>query len=115
VHRPVPALGDVSVVTTVAGIYDKGSGALVVLDSVATDNTTRQRMFTASTAVFVVGHGSFGGARGPSQAAPQRRPSARPTRSRSPRRRRCGRSGIATWATTGTRCTPTRRRPDKHG
>jgi len=64
-HRSVPAIGDVNVVTRVGAIYDKGSGALVVLESVASDNTTRQPMFTASTGVFVVGQGSFGGERGP--------------------------------------------------
>jgi acyl dehydratase len=64
-HRSVPAIGDVNVVTRVGAIYDKGSGALVVLESVATDNTTRQPMFTASTGVFVIGQGSFGGERGP--------------------------------------------------
>jgi acyl dehydratase len=64
-HRSVPAIGDVSVVTRVGAIYDKGSGALVVLESVASDNTTRQPMFTASTGVFVIGQGSFGGERGP--------------------------------------------------
>jgi acyl dehydratase len=64
-HRAVPACGDVEVVTSVGAIYDKGSGALVVLESVAVDNTTRQPMFSASTGVFVVGHGSFGGERGP--------------------------------------------------
>ena len=34
-HRAVPACGDVDVVTSVGAIYDKGSGALVVLESVA--------------------------------------------------------------------------------
>jgi acyl dehydratase len=53
------------VVTTVAGIYDKGSGALVSLETVATDSRTRTAMFTATTGEFVMGHGGFGGARGP--------------------------------------------------
>jgi acyl dehydratase len=77
-HRSVPAIGDVSVVTTVGAIYDKGSGALIVLESIATDNTTRQPMFTASTGVFVIGQGSFGGERGPAAtdrtAPPERGP-----------------------------------------
>ena len=77
-HRPVPALGDVSVVTTVGGIYDKGSGSLVVLDSEAVDNTTRQPMFTASTGVFVRGHGSFGGERSPAHAHPTTPPARAP-------------------------------------
>ena len=79
-HRSVPAIGDVTVVTRVGAIYDKGSGALVVLESAATDNTTRQPMFTASTGVFVVGQGSFGGERGPAAAErsslPERAPDA---------------------------------------
>ena len=77
-HRSVPAIGDVNVVTRVGAIDDKGSGALVVLESVATDNTTCQPMFTASTGVFVVGQGSFGGERGPASAEPRRLPRARP-------------------------------------
>jgi acyl dehydratase len=79
-HAPVPARGDVDVVTKVAAIYDKGSGALVVLESTARDNTTGQPMFTASTGLFVTGHGSFGGERGPANPArtnpPDRRPDA---------------------------------------
>jgi acyl dehydratase len=67
-HAPIPARGDVNVTTAVAAIYDKGSGALVVLDTLARDNTTGQPMFTASTGLFVMGHGSFGGERGPATA-----------------------------------------------
>lgn len=69
IHRPVRAFGDVDVVTTVGAIYDKGSGALVVLDSAAVDNMTRQPLFTASTGVFVRHQGGFGGARGPAAPA----------------------------------------------
>lgn len=65
-HGPVPAAGDVQVVTTVAGIYDKGSGALVSLETSATDTRTRLTMFTATTGVFVIDGGGFGGSRGPS-------------------------------------------------
>ncbi len=67
---PVPAQGDVTTVTTVAAIYDKGSGALVVLATDATDNRSGQCLFRASTGVFVIGAGHFGGARGPADGGP---------------------------------------------
>jgi len=63
-HRPVPARGDVRVVTKVAAIYDKGSGALVVLETNATDNRTHLPLFSATTGVFIIGGGGFGGERG---------------------------------------------------
>jgi acyl dehydratase len=77
-HRAVPACGDVAVVTRCGAIYDKGSGALVVIESVAIDNATRQPLFDASTGVFVVGHGGFGGARGPADGGPPTTPPDRP-------------------------------------
>jgi acyl dehydratase len=77
-HAPIPARGDVNVTTKVAAIYDKGSGALVVLESLARDNTTGQPMFTASTGIFVTGHGSFGGERGPTNALRTNPPDQRP-------------------------------------
>ncbi len=67
---PVPAQGDVTTVTTIAAIYDKGSGALVVLETDATDNRSGQRMFRAATGIFVIGAGGFGGARGPADGGP---------------------------------------------
>ncbi len=39
-HRPLPAAGTVRTVSTVTGIYDKGSGALVVTENVAVDAAT---------------------------------------------------------------------------
>ena len=66
---PIPPAGDVEAATTVAGIYDKGAGALVVLETRAVDTRTRLPMFTATTGVFVIGGGGFGGDRGP--AGPQ--------------------------------------------
>jgi acyl dehydratase len=79
-HGSVPASGDVEVVTTVAGIYDKGAGALVSLETVAIDSRTRAPMFTATTGVFVIGGGGFGGDRGgagPQTKIPNRAPNAR--------------------------------------
>jgi acyl dehydratase len=64
-HAPVRASGDVDTTTRVAGIYDKGSGALVVLEVSATDRANATPLFTATTSLFVKGHGGFGGERGP--------------------------------------------------
>ncbi|MGH3213407.1 MAG: FAS1-like dehydratase domain-containing protein, partial [Trebonia sp.] len=39
-HRPLPVAGTVRTVSTVTGIYDKGSGALVVSENAAVDAVT---------------------------------------------------------------------------
>jgi acyl dehydratase len=81
-HAPIGASGDVDTATRVAGIYDKGSGALVVLEVSAADHSTGQPLFTATTSLFVKGHGGFGGERGPRAerpAAPSRAPDRRET------------------------------------
>jgi len=64
-HAPIGPAGDVVSRTRVAGIYDKGSGALVVLEVSAADRATATPIFTATTSLFVKGHGGFGGERGP--------------------------------------------------
>jgi acyl dehydratase len=64
-HAPIGPRGDASVRTRVAGIYDKGSGALVVLEVTAADWVAKTPIFTAITSLFVKGRGGFGGERGP--------------------------------------------------
>ena len=39
-HRPLPVAGTARTISTVTGIYDKGSGALVVSENVAVDAAT---------------------------------------------------------------------------
>jgi acyl dehydratase len=63
--RPVAPRGDVTVRTRVAGIDDKGSGALVRLEIVAADTGSGVLAFRAGVALFVIGGGGFGGSRGP--------------------------------------------------
>ena len=75
IHAPVGPSGDVVSRTRVAGIYDKGSGALVVLEVTAADRASGAPLFTATTSLFVKGHGGFGGDRGPRPA--RREPPAR--------------------------------------
>jgi acyl dehydratase len=75
VHAPILPRGDVLARTRVAGIHDKGSGALVVLEVHAADRASGAPVFTATTSLFVRGHGGFGGERGP--RAPRREVPAR--------------------------------------
>jgi acyl dehydratase len=64
-HRPLPVEGTASVTSTVTGIYDKGSGALVVTESVAVDARSGDPLLTTRSSAFIRGAGGFGGERGP--------------------------------------------------
>jgi acyl dehydratase len=67
-HRPLPVEGTVSTVGTVTGIYDKGSGALVVTENKAVDAATGEPLVTIRGGTFIRGEGGFGGERGPSDS-----------------------------------------------
>src|SRR5205085_12481482 len=45
-HKPIPVEGTTRSVTTVAGVYDKGSGALVVTETESVDAATGEPLFT---------------------------------------------------------------------
>jgi acyl dehydratase len=64
-HRPVEPSGRVSIDVKVAALYDKGSGAVVVLEVNGSDAAGGAPAFTAMTSMFVVGAGGFGGERDP--------------------------------------------------
>src|SRR3984885_3386932 len=66
-HRPLPVAGTVSTTSTVTGIYDKGSGALVVSENVAVDVATGEPLVTSRGGTFIRGEGGFGGPRGADQ------------------------------------------------
>jgi len=68
---PVPVAGSVETRTTVRGIYDQGSGALVVLDAESIDAASGTMRFATTTSLFVRGEGGFGGARAPVGVGPQ--------------------------------------------
>ncbi|BAL87934.1 hypothetical protein AMIS_27140 [Actinoplanes missouriensis 431] len=75
--RPIPAAGTMDVTTTLAGIYDKGSGALVVSDTVGRlpgDPPDSPTLLVRSS-LFIRGEGGFG-IPGPKQpwGTPDRRP-----------------------------------------
>jgi acyl dehydratase len=63
-HRPLPVAGTVRTTSTVTGIYDKGSGALVVTENVAVDAATGEPLATTRSSAFIRGEGGFGGERG---------------------------------------------------
>lgn len=75
-HRPLPVAGTVSVTSTVTGIYDKGSGALVTSENVAAEAATGEPLVTTRSGVFIRGEGGFGGERGSDQ--PWQRPDRDP-------------------------------------
>ncbi len=58
-------------VSTVTGIYDKGSGALVMIENEAVDAATGEPMVTARSSTFIRGEGGFGGERGASEPWPR--------------------------------------------
>jgi acyl dehydratase len=73
---PLPTQATVVTTHTVTGIYDKGSGALIVTESVSVDKATGARLFTNRNSAFVRGEGGWGGERGPS--GPRNQPPDRP-------------------------------------
>jgi acyl dehydratase len=65
-HGSLPVAGTVSSVTTITGIYDKGSGAVLATETIATDTSTGDPLWTTTSAAFIRGEGGWGGDRGPS-------------------------------------------------
>lgn len=71
----LPVKGEVEIVRTVDGIYDKGSGALVVTTTSGRDPRTGAELVRSRSSVFIRGEGGFGIA-GPRQIweRPERTP-----------------------------------------
>lgn len=76
IHRPIPTTGQVSQEGRVIDIFDKGKGALIVMEIVSTDQKSGEPMFTNRSSIFVRGEGGFGGDSGPavSSTVPDREP-----------------------------------------
>jgi acyl dehydratase len=64
-HAPLPAECTVSAVSTITGVYDKGSGAVVTTETVATEKVSGAALYTTNASWFMRGEGEFGGERGP--------------------------------------------------
>jgi acyl dehydratase len=74
---PIPPDATVRTTSVVTGVYDKGSGALVVSESTSVDANSGEPCFSSTTSLFIRGEGGFGGERGPASVAgplPQRQP-----------------------------------------
>ena len=65
-HSPIPTQGRLTTTTTLTGVFDKGSGALVTLETRATLSGDGRSLFTKTTSAFIRGYGGWGGDRGPS-------------------------------------------------
>ncbi len=70
-HRPIPPNATLQTVATVTGIYDKGKGALAVIESKTTDENAAP-IFDNISSLFLRGEGGFGGPRGPETAPPEK-------------------------------------------
>ena len=64
-HGELPTEGRFSITTTVAGMYDKGSAGLVVLESESRHADSGVLAFTSRSSLFIRGAGGFGGPRNP--------------------------------------------------
>lgn len=69
VRRPLPTKATITNKARIADIYDKGSGALVLLDVDTYDEQGNELAYNR-VSLFIRGIGGFGGERGPSSAAP---------------------------------------------
>jgi acyl dehydratase len=63
-HQPLPVAGTARTVSTVTGLYDRGAGALAVVENVAEDAATGAKLVTSTSRVYIKGEGGFGGDRG---------------------------------------------------
>jgi len=64
VHRPIPTAAKIETIGRVAGLYDKGKAALIVLE-VASKLEGGEPLFTNRFSIFARGEGGFGGESGP--------------------------------------------------
>ncbi|MCU1427715.1 MAG: Enoyl-CoA hydratase [Actinomycetia bacterium] len=64
VYGPIPAEGTIVSTTRVVGIYDKGSGALAVMETESSYKDSGQPAFKTRFGAFIRGEGGFGESRG---------------------------------------------------
>jgi acyl dehydratase len=77
-ERPIPASGKVHLSTVLRGVYDKGSGALVVKETRITLADTNEPLGSTWMKLFAQGKGGFGGPRNPPGEVSWHRPERQP-------------------------------------
>jgi acyl dehydratase len=65
-HKALPVSGSARLQGRVVAMYDKGTAAVVVAETHATDLHDGQPLFTSVSSAFIRGEGGWGGDRGPS-------------------------------------------------
>jgi acyl dehydratase len=65
IHQPIPASGSVTQSGRIVDVYDRGKGALIVIEVTSMLEKTGDPLFTNRASVYVRGEGGFGGDRGP--------------------------------------------------
>jgi len=79
IRNPIPTAATLTSSGRISNIYDKGKGALVILDVITKDNATGKEITFNQISLFIRGIGGFGGPRGPADNAatpPKRAPDA---------------------------------------
>lgn len=76
--RPIPPAGTARLSQVLLGVYDKGSGALVLSETRATLADSGEPLGSSRMGLFVRGQGGFGGPRGPDDAQPWTQPDRAP-------------------------------------
>jgi len=69
VYAPIPPEGTVRSTGRIAAIWDKGKGAVVVMESESVNAANDEPLFKTTMSAFIRGEGGFGGERGPSADA----------------------------------------------
>lgn len=112
--RPLPPTAAFTNHARITNIYDKGSGAVVMLEVQTVDETGEEVALNRS-ALFIRGLGGFGGDRGHLPGRPICRPTAPRTPSRGRKQCPSKRCSTAYPPKTATRCTPIRKWPPLAG
>ncbi len=76
-RAPIPTKGKLTTGARISAVYDKGSGAVIVIDSETKDDSGTL-LFANMSSIFVRGAGGFGGERGPSASSKNIPPEKRP-------------------------------------
>jgi acyl dehydratase len=77
VHRDIPVQGELEAVAEVVAVYDKGKGAVIVMEAKSKLVGTDEPLFDIRSSMFIRGEGGWGGDRGPSgpqNVPPERAP-----------------------------------------